>query len=101
MEWKVPFVVYRIIDDGKLEEVFFAEDFKSATYWLTYIAQRGDVLCKTPLHKKHSKCSTKAEYWSHKDSARDPVSDEEHWKKLVADKHFSGDFPDQQTKGTV
>lgn len=101
MDWKVPFVVYRITENGKLEEVFFAEDFKAATYWLTYIAQRGDVLCKTPLHRKHSHSSPKAEYWSHKDSARDPVVSEESWKKLIEDKHFAGDFPDHQSKEAV
>jgi len=101
MDWKVPFVIYRITPDGKLEEVFLAEDFKSATYWLTYIAQPGDVLCKTPLHRKHSHASQHAEYWSHKDSARDPVTSEETWKKLVEERHFNGEFPDQQLKAEV
>jgi len=101
MDWKVPFIVYRITLEGKLEEVFFAEDFKSATYWLTYIAQPGDVLCKTPLHKKHSHTSQKAEYWSHKEAARDPVSNEDNWKKLREERHCSVDFPDQQNKQEV
>ena len=77
MDWKVPFIIYRITPDGKLEEVFFAEDFKAATYWLTYIAQPGDVLCKTPLHRKHSHASQRAEYWSHKEGQCGPVSSEE------------------------
>lgn len=101
MDWKVPFVVYRITEAGKLEEVFLAEDFKAATYWLTYIAQKGDVLCKTPLHRKHSKATSKAEYWSHKDTGRDPVTSEDTWKQLIADKPFNGEFPDQQTKEAV
>ena len=101
MDWKVPFVVYRITHDGKLEEVFLAEDFKAATYWLTYIGQKGDVLCKTPLHRKHSHATQHAEYWSHKDAGRDPITSEDAWKKLVADKHFSGEFPDQQIKVEV
>lgn len=101
MEWKVPFVVYRINDAGKLEEVFFAEDFKAASYWLTYIAQPGDVLCKTPLHRKHSHTSNRAEYWSHKSEARDPVTSEDGWKRLSSEKRFSGDFPEEQNKQQV
>lgn len=96
MDWKVPFVIYRITSEGKLEEVFLAEDFKAASYWLTYIAQPGDVLCKTPLHKKHSHETKKPEYWSHKGSARDPIADESKWKNLVSEKHFAGEFPEEQ-----
>ena len=101
MDWKVPFVIYRVTPDGKLEEVFLAEDFKAATYWLTYIAQPGDVLCKTPLHRKHSHSSQHAEYWSHKDSARDPIVSEDTWKKLIAERHFNGEFPEEQAKAEV
>jgi hypothetical protein len=102
MDWKVPFVIYRITPEGKLEEVFFAEDFKAASYWLSYIAQPGDVLCKTPLHKKHSHNTANAEYWSHKGQARDTVADEENWRKAVAAKRaFSGQFPDHQEKQEI
>jgi hypothetical protein len=96
MDWKVPFVIYRITPEGKLEEVFLAQDFKAATYWLTYIAQPGDVLCKTPLHKKHSQDSKKPEYWSHKGATRDPIANEQKWKEIVSDKHFLGEFPEEQ-----
>jgi len=98
MDWKVPFVIYRITPEGKLEEVFFAKDFKEATYWLTYIAQPGDVLCKTPLHKKHSHASQKAEYWSHKGDARDPVVSEQEWRQRVSSRLQGGEFPEQQSK---
>lgn len=102
MDWKVPFVIYRITSDGKLEEVFFAEDFKAATYWLSYIAQPGDVLCKTPLHRKHSHNSQKAEYWSHKGPGRDILSDEDDWRQESSAKNsFSGDFPDHQEKPQI
>jgi len=101
MEWKVPFIIYRLTDDGKLEEVFLAEDFKAASYWLSYIAQPGDVLCKTPLHRKHSHTSKKAEYWSHKGTGRDLVTSEENWKELVSEKKFSGDFPEEQHKQQI
>ncbi len=102
MDWKAPFVIYRITADGKLEEVFFAEDFKAASYWLSYIAQPGDVLCKTPLHKKHSHRSPNAEYWSHKGDGRNILADEEQWRKAIAKKRsFDGDFPDHQEKPAV
>ncbi len=101
MDWKVPFVVYRITAEGKLEEVFFAEDFKSASYWLSYIAQPGDVLCKTPLHKKHSHNSSKAEYWSHKGEGRELVTNEQNWKQYAAPKQFAGEFPAEQQKEQV
>jgi hypothetical protein len=102
MDWKAPFVIYRITAEGKLEEVFFAEDFKAASYWLSYIAQPGDVLCKTPLHKKHSHRSDKAEYWSHKGTGRDIRADEDEWRKAIASKKsFVGEFPDHQEKPEV
>jgi hypothetical protein len=98
MEWKTPFVVYRITTEGKLEQVFVAEDFQAASYWLTYIAQPGDVLCKTPLHKRHSQKTPCAEYWSHKGPDRSPVTDEERWKKLAAKRNFAGVFPEEQSE---
>jgi hypothetical protein len=101
MDWKVPFVVYRITAEGKLEEVFFAEDFKSASYWLSYIAQPGDVLCKTPLHRKHSHSSAKAEYWSHKGVARELITDEQTWKQWSTQKRCAEDFPAEQEKERV
>ena len=96
MDWKSPFIVYRINAEGKLEQVFVADDFQAASYWLTYIAEPGDVLCKTPVHKKHSHSSPRAEYWSHKSSERVPVSNEERWRKLMQKRNFQGDFPEQQ-----
>jgi hypothetical protein len=101
MEWKVPFVVYRITAEGKLEEVFLAEDFKAASYWLSYIAQPGDVLCKTPLHKKHSHGSAKAEYWSHKGDARELITNEQTWKQWCTQKQCAGEFPAEQEKERV
>ena len=96
MEWKAPFVVYHLTPEGKLEQVFVAEDFQAASYWLTYIAKAGDVLCKTPIHKRHSHASSRAEYWSHKGPDRSPVTDETRWRKLAAKLNFQGDFPEEQ-----
>lgn len=96
MDWTVPFVIYRITQDGKLEEVFLAEDFKAASYWLSYIAQPGDVLCKTPLHRKHSHQSPKPEYWSHKGQGRDLITDPDAFKKVLESKKCSVEFPEEQ-----
>jgi hypothetical protein len=98
MDWKSPFVVYRINAEGKLEQVFVAEDFQAASYWLTYIAEPGDVLCKTPAHKKHSHSSPKPEYWSHKGNEKVPVTNEERWRKLMQKRNFCGEFPEQQAE---
>jgi hypothetical protein len=98
MEWNVPFVIYRISADGKLEEVFHAADLKMAKYWLTYIAQPGDVLCKTPLHPKHSKSSKSPEYWSHKEVSGVPAQNEPGWKEQAEKRNFKGAFPDEQER---
>jgi hypothetical protein len=78
MEWKVPFVVFRPRGNGEFDEVFQTGDFKKAKYWLTYIAQKGDVLCRTPNHPKHSGGDEgMPEYWSHKNSTGAVASDED------------------------
>ena len=96
MDWKSPFIVYRINSENKLEEVFWAEDIKKAKYWLTYIAQPGDVLCKTPAHPKHSKSSGKPEYWSHKEASGQPATNQEAWKKLACKSSEEPEFPVEQ-----
>lgn len=97
MDWNVPFVIYRINAAGQVEEVFQGHDLKSAKYWLTYIALPGDVLCKTPLHPKHSRTTGAPEYWSHKDNGRDPVMNEKDWLELAQKMQFVGPFPEQQS----
>jgi hypothetical protein len=92
MDWKSPFVIYRINPDSTVEEVFQAEDLKKAKYWLTYIAQAGDVLCKTPLHPKHSKQTSKPEYWSHKEKSGKLGSDESQWRDTMK-QHGELTFP--------
>ena len=96
MEWKTPFVVYRIAPDGKLDEVFRAEDIKKAKYWLTYIAQPGDLLCKTPVHPKHSQKSKTAEYWSHKETSGQSSTDEKSWEEWARYRHFDFKWPEEQ-----
>ena len=96
MEWKSPYIVYRINTDKALEEVFWSEDIKKAKYWLTYIAKPGDVLCKTPVHPKHSKASQAPEYWSHKEASGQPVTNEESWKKYASKEMPKIEFPTQQ-----
>jgi hypothetical protein len=69
MEWRVPFVVFRPDSTGNFEEIFQTADFKKAKYWLTYIAEVGDVLCRTPNHPKYAGGDGLPEYVSHKIAA--------------------------------
>jgi hypothetical protein len=96
MDWTSPFIVYRLTPEGRLEEVFHAEDLKKAKYWLTYIARPGDVLCKTPVHPKHTKSSKKAEYWSHKEASGQPSANEAAWKKMITPGVTELVFPEEQ-----
>ena len=98
MDWNVPFVIYRVNAEGKLEEVFHAADLKMAKYWLTYIAQPGDVLCKTPIHPKHSKTVSSPEYWSHKEVSGSATQNEAGWKSHAERRSFNGKFPEEQEK---
>ncbi len=93
MDWKTPFVIYRISPEGKLEPVHVAPDIQKAKYWLTYIAQPGDVLCKTPLHPKHSKKASIPEYYSHRTESKTVVTNEEEWKSFAAGKKWDQQFP--------
>jgi len=96
MEWTKPFIVYRLNADNKLEEVFHAEDLKKAKYWLTYIAKPGDVLCKTPVHPKHSKQTKSPEYWCHKEETGQPSSEAKIWEEWAKKKTTTIIFPEEQ-----
>jgi len=97
MSWTSPFIIYRITVDAKVEEVFRCEDLKKAKYWLAYIAEPGDVLCKTPAHPKHSKTSNAPEYWSHKEKSGSSVSNEREWRAALVKKGCAVAFPDTET----
>lgn len=97
MNWSSPYVIFRIADNGQLIQVHSASDLKSAKYWLTYIAQCGDVLCNTPVHPKHSKSSQKPEYWSHKQASGSPATSFSAWKEMVHDKNANPQFPECQS----
>lgn len=101
MDWSSPFIVYRITAEGKLEEVFHAPDLQKAKYWLTYIAQPGDVLCKTPKHPRHSGKSKTPEYWSHKETSGTPCSKEADWLEIAKQKACQPVFPEEQLKESV
>ncbi|MBN8550326.1 MAG: hypothetical protein J0M12_13505 [Deltaproteobacteria bacterium] len=98
MDWSSPFIVYRINAEGKLEEVFHAEDLDKAKYWLTYIAKPGDVLVKTPKHPSHSGKSPTPEYWSHKELSGTPTAKEDAWNKIAKQKAPDVAFPQEQQK---
>lgn len=95
MDWKAPFVVFRIVPGGTFEQVYSAPDFKSAKYWLTYIAKPGDVLCKTPLHPKHSRAGSAPEYWGHKEESGLSAVNEQAWKDYARKMNCEPNFPDR------
>ena len=101
MEWKQPFIIYRITPEGKLFQVYETADLKQARYWLTYIAQPGDVLCRTPVHPKHSKQNSKPEYCAHKESSGKSSSVEKDWGLLASKLNFSRGFPDSPTDTAI
>ena len=96
MEWTSSFIIYRVLPDAKVEEVYHANDLKTAKYWLTYIAQPGDVLCKTPIHPKHSKGSKRPEYWCHKETSGTASSEETRWRKYIEGITTNVAFPEEQ-----
>lgn len=69
MKWEVPYVVFRPKGAGRFEEVFQTGDFKKAKYWMTYIAEIGDVLCKTVAHQRYTGNGGQPEYFSHKEDS--------------------------------
>ncbi|MBX7136921.1 MAG: hypothetical protein K1X83_02980 [Oligoflexia bacterium] len=93
MSWKTPFVVYRFSGDKQVTEIFECEDLQKAKYWIKYIAEPGDVLCRTPLSPKHSKSSDRAEYWCHKEQSGQAETNEERWKETLKQTWPDFQFP--------
>lgn len=81
MSWTTPYAILRLDGEGKAQIVSSPEDVVKAKYWMQYIAEPFDALCKTPLHPKHSKKSQNPEYWSHKDMSGKPSYAEDEWRK--------------------
>lgn len=81
MNWKTPYVIYRLNNEGKALVVQSPEDLTKAKYWLQYIAEPFDVLCKTPAHPKHSKKGDVPEYWAHKEITGKSSYTEAEWRK--------------------
>lgn len=96
MDWQSAFVVYRIMPDGKLKEIYHAQDLKSAQYWLSYIAQTGDLCCRTPASPRHSGKSPQPEYIGHKESSGKASRIEADWKKWAEGRQFDFCFPGEQ-----
>lgn len=98
MSWSSPYVIFRHSAQNVFVEVHKAEEIKDAKYWLAYIAKPGDVLCRTPLHPKHTRSSDQPEYWSHK-SAKGVVSDERLWRQGLTKEGITPQFePAPQAK---
>ena len=101
MDWTVPFIIYRVDqncvgEQVTLEEAYYPEDFKKAQYLIKFVAEAGDVLCRTPLHHKYDAEEGRPQYVSHKVSSGNPSRDYEDWLKLLGDKKFDGKFPEEQ-----
>lgn len=99
MNWKAPFIVYRLDSSGKLQEVFHAKDIQQAKYWLSYIAEIGDVLTKTPAHPKNT--SGKPEYWSHKEEAGSSTTSKERWLQMLSLEDFESIAPSEQLTESI
>ena len=99
MQWTGTYIIYRINAAAKLDEVCHPCDLKKANYWLKYIAAPGDILCKTPLHPKHSQKTKCPEYASHKEKSGQPTSDLDAWlNDFAKPSSFDLTFPDEQVK---
>lgn len=96
MEWSSNYIVYRVDSDNSVTEVFHTNDIQKAKYWISYIAQVGDVLVKTPAHPKHSKETKLAEYWSHKDSNGKAISDMRKWSLFLKANRLEPKWPEEQ-----
>ena len=90
MQWKSSFSVLRMQADGNLKEVFGADDIQKAKYWLSYIAEVGDLLVKTPAHPKNS--SGQPQYWSHKEQTGQAVTSKEGWMNMHSISDFDAVF---------
>ncbi len=94
MSWEAPFIVYRLDSDGKLSEVYHASDLKSAKYWLSYIAEPGDMLARTPAHPRHD--SQEPAYWSHKEPGGKASSQKDEWYQQAKKQNWDERFPEEQ-----
>ena len=99
MEWKTPYVIYRLCEGGKAKIVSTPEDLTKAKYWLQYIAEPFDALCKSPLHPKHSKKSANPEYWAHKDPNGKPSYTEADWNKYWSKSGWDNEFGTEVVPG--
>ena len=100
MKWTTPYVAYRVSKinekNSLIDEIYHGSDIKAANRWMKFISQQWDVMCKTPLHPKHSKGSEKAEYYSHKVGSGDVAQDEKGWSEYAKSLNFDLSFPAEQ-----
>jgi hypothetical protein len=92
MAWDTPYVIFRLSPAGSFAPVFQEADFQKAKYLLNFVAEPGDVLCRTPVHPKHSGKSPAPEYWSHKVKPGSVLSNEAEWRSLLPE--VEGGVPD-------
>ena len=87
MEWTEPFAIFRIDETSMLTGVYDAPDVKKAKYILTYVAEPGDVLCRTPAHPKNE--SETPSYYCHKQDSGTIITDKEGWLEMLKAKNCS------------
>lgn len=92
MNWETTYVVFRQQDGGKATIVHSPADLSSAKYWMQYIAEPFDVLCKTPIHPKHTKKLEIPEYWAHKEKSGKLAYQEADWRKVWLAQGWDGSF---------
>ena len=95
MEWSTPFVVYRL-ENGVPKEVFHPLDLKKANYWMRYIAHPWDMLCRTPIHPKHTTHHGSPEYMNHKGKNGHAISGHKEWLDYARQQKFEGELPTEQ-----
>ncbi|MCB0335732.1 MAG: hypothetical protein KDD62_05480 [Bdellovibrionales bacterium] len=89
-QWRKSYCVFRTVENGALMPVFLADSLKDAKYWITYIAEPGDALFRTPLHPKNS--GDQPLYWQHKGEKGDLVEKQDQWEQMVQSKKCSLSF---------
>lgn len=100
MSWKSTYVILRLSNEGSLTEVFQSDDLKKTKYWLSYIGEVGDLMCRTPNHPKHSRKNSEPEYFSHKEEAGKAGMDESKWRDAMVKRGWNLKLPSESVSAT-
>lgn len=83
MDWLTSYVVLRFTEECRFCEVYETNDVRKAKYWLGFIGEEGDVLCRTPKHQKFTGDTMAPEYCCHKEGTGTGgiFADERRWRE--------------------